>query len=426
MDFYSFLSCRNCTGGPVLPRMGHSSQRAQAYHRRAVPFSTEDLALSALVRILPRSRYRLAAQSDSRFQGFAANTTRIAYRQQGATPAFLLFSGPGQDPRAAAAAAAVFAEATWRPNAVQRRVSPGVVAVHVAPASQLAAAGPIEGTAVPSAVWTVDSETGRVEIRGKPPGSPPPGEIKRAASALMSGARVPSLGELDSAERTVMQVRTIGVPGFFTGAVSICLILVALRFGMGGVFSLFALPVLIAAGDFGAIAQAAVSILILAGILLGFGLLFNVRNLAFRTPGFSSPVPRTRNLAWGGFAAVMVALVVAQQGVFPSTLATRGVNSHDEQFQHVTATIDDDGGEVYVGVTGDLTVDLSAWPATEWPGVQFKTSNPSVLSLDSSPSPSGAPIAKFGAHETGAARVDATSQDGRYTYQLRVNVFSTS
>jgi hypothetical protein len=406
--------------------MGHSSQRARAYHRRALPFSPEDLALTALVRILPRSRYRLAAQNDSRFQGFAANTTRIAYRQQGATPAFLLFSGPGQDSRAAAIAAAAFAQATWRPNAIQRRVSPGVVVVHVAPATQLPPAGPVEGAAVPAAVWTVDSETGHVETRANPPGSPPAGELKRAASALMRGAHAPSLGELDTAERGVMHVRTVGVPAFFTGAVSICLILVALRYGMGGVFSLFALPVLIATGDFSAIGQAAVSVLILAGILLGFGLLFNVRNLAFRTPGFSSPVPRTRNLAWGGFAAVMVALVVLQQGVFPATFATRGVNSHDEQFQHVSATIDDDGGEVYVGVSGELMVDLSGWPSAEWPGVQFRTSNPSVLSLDASPSQSGRPVARFGAHATGAARVDATSKDGRYTYQLRVNVFSTS
>ncbi len=391
-----------------------------------MPFSAEDFALTALVRILPRSRYRLAAQSDSRFQGFAANTNRIAYRQQGSTPAFLLFSGPGQDPRAAATAAAAFAEATWRPNAIQRRVQPGVVVVHVAPAAQLGEAGAVAGTAVPSAIWTVDSETGRVETRSNPPGSPPAGEMRRAAAALMKGARVPSLGELDTAERNVMQVRTIGVPAFFTGAVSICLILVALRFGLSGVFSLFALPTLIQAGDLRQIAQAIVSILILAGILLGFGLLFNFRNLAFRTPGFSSPVPRTRNLAWGSFAALMAALVIVQQGVFPATLATRSVNSQDDQFQHVTATVDDDGGEVYVGVGGDLTVDLSGWPSAEWADVQFKTSNPSVLSLDSSPAPSAKPVAMFGGHSAGAARVDATSKDGRYTYQIRVSVFSGS
>lgn len=85
-------------------------------------FTVEDFARAALIRFLPRSRYRLAAQSDSRFQSFASNTARIAYRQQGATPALLLFSGPGQDAGAAATAAAAWAEANWRPNAVQRKV----------------------------------------------------------------------------------------------------------------------------------------------------------------------------------------------------------------------------------------------------------------------------------------------------------------
>src|SRR5438094_9709772 len=34
---------------------------APTYHRRALPFTVDELALSALVRILPRRRYRLAA-----------------------------------------------------------------------------------------------------------------------------------------------------------------------------------------------------------------------------------------------------------------------------------------------------------------------------------------------------------------------------
>ncbi len=394
-----------------------------AYHRRALSFTAEELAITALVRILPRSRYRIAAQNDSRFQAFAPNTTRIAYRQQGATPAFLLFSGPGENPQTAAMAAAAWAEASWRPNAIQRRVRPGVVVVHVAPGNQLAPAGLVAGAAVPAAVWTVDSATGRVEVAGNPPGSPSGGELKRAAAALVKGARVPSLGELDAAERNVMQVRTIGTPRILTGALSICLVLVLLRFGLGGVFSLFALPILIAAGDVAAIGEAVVNVLILAGILLGLGLLLNVRNLAFRTPGFSSLEPRTRNLAWGSFAAVMVALVVLQQGVFPSTLATRNAGAGEgDRYLRVTATTDNDGGEAYVSAGGELTVDLSSWPATEWSGVQFKTSNPSVLSLASTPGQGGRPLAKFSAHQEGVARVEASSADGSYTYQLRVDV----
>jgi hypothetical protein len=126
-----------------------------------LPFSAEDFARAGLVRILPRSRYRLAAQTDSRFVSFAGNTARIAYRQQGPTPAFLLFSGAGQDPHAAALAAASWAEANWRPNAIQRRVRPGVVVVHVAPGNQLTPAGPVAGAIVPATVWTVDSATGK-------------------------------------------------------------------------------------------------------------------------------------------------------------------------------------------------------------------------------------------------------------------------
>jgi hypothetical protein len=88
----------------------------------------------------------------------------------------------------------------------------------------------------------------------------------------------------------------------------------------------------------------------------------------------------------------------------------------------VTATISDDGSEAYVTTGGELTVDLSGWPSTEWAGVQFKTSNPSVLSLDATPGSDGKPMAKFTAHQTGVSRVEAASTDGRYTFQLRVDV----
>ena len=378
-----------------------------------------------MIRILPRGRYRLAGQTDSRFQAFAANTTRVAYRQQGATPAFLLFAGPGQDPHAAALAAATWAEANWRPNRIQRTVRPGVVVVHVAPGNQLANGGPVTGAAVPSAIWTVDSDTGRVETSGNPPGSPAGGEMKRAATALMKGTQAPTLGELDLAERSVMEVRTIGVPRVVTGVVSICLILVGLRFALGGVFSLFALPYLITSGDVLAIGSAVVSVLLLVGIVIGLGVLLNIRNLAFRAPGFSSPEPRTRSLTWGGYAAVMVGLLVAQQAVLPAALpSTNAGNGQLSQYRHVTATVNDDGSETYVLAGGDLTIDLSGWPSAEWSGVQFKTSNPTVLSLDASPAAGGRPIARFTAHQVGAARVDATSTDGRYTYQVRVNVIS--
>jgi hypothetical protein len=398
-----------------------------------VAFTVEDFARTALLRILPRSRYRLAAQSDSRFQSFASNTALIAYRQQGATPAFLLFSGPGQDPGAAAMAAAAWAEVNWRPNAVQRKVRPGVVVVQVAASPQLIKAGPVVGSAVPAAVWTVDSDTGRVEVAGTPPGSPSRGAVKAAAAALVKGQPAPSLGELGLAERSVMQVRSVGMPrGIAGGAISICLILVALRYGLGGVFSLLALPSILASAGSGQLGYntalvyigLVVNILLLVGILLGAALLLNFRNLAFRTPGFSSPVPRTRSLTWGGYVAMMIALAVVLDGVLPGAERTNAQEATQGQYAHVTATAVDDGSDSYVAMGGDLTVDLSSWPSSEWPGVQFKTSNPSVLTLDSPPSAGSPPTARFSAKQIGVARVDATSTDGRYSFQLRVNVIS--
>jgi hypothetical protein len=413
---------------PVANAWGKGPSRH--YDRRVLAFTVEDLARAALVRILPRSRYRLAAQNDARFQAFASNTTRIAYRQLGATPAFLLFSGPGQDARAAATAAAAWAEANWRPNAVQRTVLPGVVVVQVAPRSELTVAGPVAGAAVPAAVWTVDSETGRVEIAGNPPGSPSSSELRRAAVALMQAVPPPSLGELDLAERAVMQVRTVAMPRMLTGVVGVVLFILALRYGLGGLLSLAILPGLLTGslagmrgGAWLAIAGVVVNVMMLAGILVGAALYFNFRNLAFRLPGFSSPVTRTRNLAWGGYVAVMIALAIGISGVLP--LAERGTVASNGPAAHVTATVDDDGGDITLAAGGDLTVDLTGWPSSEWKGVQFKTSNPSILSLDTAPPASGPPIARFTAHQAGVSRVDATSADGRYTFQARVGVVAT-
>jgi hypothetical protein len=401
------------------------------YHRAVVAFGVEDLARTALVRILPRSRYRIAAQSDSRFASFAANTARITYRQQGATPALLLFSGPGQDPRAAAAAAAEWARANWRPNAVQRKVRPGVVVVQVAPRVELTTAGLVPGTAVPAAVWTVDSDTGRVEVAGSPPGSPSGGEVKRAAGALARGMPAPALGELDIAERAVMQVRTVAMPQVLGGVLSICLLIVIARFGFGAVTSLFALSSglgatnqLSSTGRLLIYGELAANFLIVVGILVGLGVYFNVANLAYRVPGVSSPVPQTRRLTWIGYAAVMVVLVGLVDVALPAAGDSTVQGDGPEQFAHVTVTAGDDGTETLVSVGGDLTVDLSSWPSSEWAGVQFKTSNPSVLTLDSQPSAGAPPIARFSAHEAGASRVDAASSDGRYTYQVRVSVIT--
>jgi hypothetical protein len=394
------------------------------YHLRALPFSAEDFARTCLVRILPRSRYRLAGQTDARFQSFASNTTRIAYRQQGGNPSFLLFSGEGQNPHGAAMAAATWAEANWRPNAIQRRVRPGVVVVHVAPGNQLTPAGPVAGAVVPAAVWTVDSATGKVDTTGKPPGSPPASEIGRAATALMRGVTPPSLGELDLAEKGVMQLRTADTSPLLGYAVRAMLFIFVFRYGLGGLVGLLALPAVLSGGLHGGLVvlQLVLSVVILAGTVFGVLLVFNIRGFAYTAPGFSSSTPSVRTLAWSGYLAAMIGLAVVYDGVIPALERQTPANTPAPQYAHVSATADDDASEVYVQIGGDLTVDLSKWPSSEWSGVVFKTSNPSVLSLDVKPSAGAPPIAKFTAHQTGVARVDASTADGTYTFQLRVDV----
>ena len=282
-----------------------------------MPFDAEGLARTALVRILPRTRYRLGAPNDARFTAFAPQTVRIAYRQQGAEPAFLLFSGPGQDARAAALEAARWAEANWRPSAIQRRVRPGVVVVQVAPASELLPAGPVPGAAVPAAVWTVDSESGRVEVAGRPPGSPPAGEIKRASSALARGEQPPPLGELDLAERSLMQVRTRSMPLRLSGVVGIVIVLFALRFGLSSLLGVLAYGSLIARSPVVGLVGVIANGLLVLGVLLGVGVLLNVGNLAWTLPGVSSPERRTRTLAWVGYAVVMGLLALTVSYVLP-------------------------------------------------------------------------------------------------------------
>ena len=320
-------------------------------------------------------------------------------------------------------AAASWAEANWRPNAIQRRVRPGVVVVHVAPGNQLTPAGPVAGAVVPSAVWTVDSAPGKVETTGNPPGSPPGSEMRRAADSLMRGVPAPSLGELDLAERGVMQLRTATMPRAFGGLLGLVLLFLAFRYGVGGLLGLYVLPELLSGKITGALAVSfGTDVLLLAGIILGAALVFNFRNAAMRLPGFSSPSVSTRNLTWGAYVAIMVVLVVLQEAVVPGLEHRNQVTAGQGTFTHVTVTVADDGSETYVDANGDLTVDLSGWPSNEWAGVTFKTSNPSVLSLDATPASGAAPKARYAAHQAGAARVDASSADGKYTFQIRVDV----
>jgi hypothetical protein len=242
----------------------------------------------------------------------------------------------------------------------------------------------------------------------------------------MRGAPAPSLGELDLAERGVMQLRTATMPRAFGGLLGLALLYLAFRYGMAGLLGLFVLPELLSGNISGNRLIVAFSfgadVLLLAGIVLGGALVFNFRNAAMRLPGFSSSSSSTRNLTWAGYVAVMVALVVVQEAVVPGIEHHNQVTASQGNYTHVTITVADDGSETYVDMNGDLTVDLSGWPSNEWAGVMFKTSNPSVLSLDATPASGAAPKARYTAHQAGAARVDASSADGKYTFQIRVDV----
>ena len=142
-------------------------------------------------------------------------------------------------------------------------------------------AGPVAGAIVPSAVWTVDSATGKVETTGNPPGSPSGSEMRRAADSLMRGVPAPSLGELDLAERGVMQLRTATMPRAFGGLLGLVLLFLAFRYGLGGLVGLFVLPELLNGKVSGALALSFASdVLLLVGIVLGAALVFNFRNAA--------------------------------------------------------------------------------------------------------------------------------------------------
>jgi hypothetical protein len=306
-----------------------------------------------------------------------------------------------------------------------------VVVVQVAPAGELVAPGLVTSTAVPAAIWTVDSESGRVDSVGQPPGSPSGAEVRRAASALARGLPAPSLGQLDYAERAIMQTRTVAMPRGVGGIAGILLVIFAFRYGLGALGSLFTLAsVLRSQQNGGGVGQLVlygdllVNLLILVGLVVGLGVAFNIANLAVRLPGFSSPVQRTRTMTWVGYVAVMVVLALALDVAIPAA-ARSGLKNAGDQYIHVAVTAADDGSDAFVATGGDVTVDLSSWPSSEWAGVQFKTSNPSILTLDETAAAGAAPVAVYTARQEGTARIDAASADGRYTFQVRVNVVST-
>jgi hypothetical protein len=240
------------------------------------------------------------------------------------------------------------------------------------------------------------------------------------------------LGQLDYAERAIMQTRTVAMPRGVGGIAGILLVIFAFRYGLGALGSLFTLAgVLRSPQKGGGVGQLVlygdllVNLLILVGLVVGLGVAFNIANLAVRLPGFSSPVQSTRTMTWVGYVAVMVVLALALDVAIPAA-ARSGLKNAGDQYLHVAVTAADDGSETFVTTGGDLSVDLSSWPSSEWAGVQFKTSNPSILTLDQTAAAGASPLAVYTARQEGTARVDAASADGRYTFQVRVNVVSTS
>jgi hypothetical protein len=283
--------------------------------------------------------------------------------------------------------------------------------------------GPVTGTAVPAAVWTVDPATGRVETSGRPPGAPSAGEVKRAASALARGLPAASVGELDYAEREIMHPRTAGMPAVLTGGLAILLVLFAARYGFGALYQVLLYTGLLSAGvnPLLALGGLVANLLLVAGIVLSVALLLNFRGAALRAPGFSSPRSGTRTAAWVGLAAAMAVLVAGTNYALPRWLAGQQRQAQ-AQTLHISVTAADDGTQVQVSSGGYVRVDLRAWPGDEWPGVRFSVSNPSVLGASSLPAAGDAPVATFDALSAGASRIDADSRDGRYSFELRVMV----
>jgi len=221
-------------------------------------------------------------------------------------------------------------------------------------------------------------------------------------------------------------MRTVGMAPALSYGLGVLLFIFALRYGLGGLIGLIALPSVLNGGP-GLLSYESLgivlSVMLLCGILLGAALLFNFRNLAYSAPGFSSPTPGVRNVAWGAYIAVMLATAVVYDGLLPHLEQQAQASIVKSDYLHVKASLSDDGGEVYVVSGGDLSIDLTGWPSSEWNGVDFKTSNPSVLTLDSAQG--SRPLAKFSAHQAGVARVNATSADGKYSFQLQVDVGSS-
>jgi hypothetical protein len=263
-----------------------------------MPIDADDLARTALAELIPRQRYRTSARTDARFASFAPLCVRVAFQHLGARPSLLLFTGPGQDPREAARLAAAWAADNWRPSAIQRRVEPSVVAVHVAvaPTDGLSPAGLVEPAAGLAVVWAVDAATGHLDAPEAPAGGPSVRILGQAARDLAAGHPAKPIAALDIAERDVMQGRRRSSVSGGPGIVGLALVLLGVRFA----FTVF--------GDVAAQRWVALPRdgVLLAGVVGAAALAFDVAGLRSRLPGFSSSRRWLPLLSWLGYIAVVV------------------------------------------------------------------------------------------------------------------------
>jgi hypothetical protein len=199
------------------------------------PDATDDLARAALLRIVP-SGYRLIDEHDERFTGIREKFVRLALKHLGGKPSLVGFVDAGVDAQEAARAAAAWAAQNLTPSAIQRRVDPGVLVIAV---NGAATAGPVPGAAVSSAVWTVAPD-GRVETRGRPPGSPSPGLVKDVVHRLQRGEPAPGIGQVDYVERNLMHGRGRRARAAGLSGTAILLIVLGIFFGLRFVPAIFA------------------------------------------------------------------------------------------------------------------------------------------------------------------------------------------
>lgn len=373
-----------------------------------VTIDVEELARSVLVRIIPDG-YRLTGRSDARFAGFSDQTQRIALRHLGPRPSLVAFCGPGQDAGLVARSAAEWMAANFRPNAIQRRVQPGVLVVAVGPPPQLPAAAELKDLPVDASIWTVDAGSGRLESRGRPPGSPSPGVVASAARDLAQGRPAPPIGALDVAERTLMNPRRRYRYAGPTGIVAVILVLLAFRYGVGFLYGLAVNPVT-AIGE----------LVVVAGLAGAALLFFDVWGLRSRLPGFSSRRRGVVAASWAAYAGTFGLLAIIFNLVLPILLppAAAGCSVRD-----CTVTAADSSAKVAMTRDAVLTVDLSDAPKAAWADMRIESSDPAILEKLAQGSRSGdPPSARFRALAPGSARIIAASASGGFTFEIIVDV----